>query len=299
MLLRDLDCVTCGSKSYKVRYAPRLPEAGALNFSARRPNERYHARIVECATCGQIYSSPFLADDLIRDLYLRAHYIEEPQLENMMADYVSEFEAAFGNQSKTTLRVLEIGCGSGFFLRELQVRGYRGLQGIEPSQQAVLRADPNIRDHIRNEFFGPDSFASGSFDVVCCFQVIDHMPDPASFLRWIHDVLASQGRFLTINHNIRSLLSRVLGERCPMYDIEHVYLFDRSTMPRLLQNSDFAVLKCRALRNSYTLDYALKMFPLPALLKRSVKRLLDATGVSKASVRFPGGNMITVAQKIS
>ena len=53
-----------------------------------------------------------------------------------------------------------------------------------------------------------------------------------------------------------------------MYDIEHIYLFDKRTVSRLLQNNGYDVIAVRNTPNSYTLSYALKMFPLPGALKR-------------------------------
>jgi hypothetical protein len=53
---------------------------------------------------------------------------------------------------------------------------------------------------------------------------VQHSDDP----HFLHR--ARLPRFLVIllllNHNLRSWFPRVLGERCPMYDIEHIYLFD-------------------------------------------------------------------------
>ena len=297
MLLRDLNCVTCGSANYSIRYEARLPDIEHLNFSARRPGQHYHPRIVVCQECGQIFSNPYFTDHVIVDLYRTAKYISEPQLGNMTADYLREFEAALGNRPKYELRVLEVGCASGFFLDALRKRGYRSLQGIEPGEEAVSLSAKEIRPHIRNEFFGPDSFAAGSFDVVCCFQVMDHMPNPAAFAQAVYKVLAEGGLFLTVNHDIRAPITRLLGERSPMYDIEHIYLFDQSTIQRLFRNAGFSVLACRSLYNSYTLDYALKMFPLPSPLKTAAARRLSALGLADLSIRVPGGNMVTVGHK--
>ena len=295
--MRELTCATCGCADYKVRYEARLPDIDTLNFSARRPGRHYHPRIVECRRCGQIYSNPFFSEELIARLYRDAGYISEPQLANMTRDYVSEFKRAVGPRAGEDLRVLEVGCGDGFFLRALHQAGYRSLRGIEPGQDAVGRAAPDIKPLIINDFLGPDTFPVGSFDVVCCFQVMDHLPEPATFAGIIRGLLAPGGIFLAINHDIRAPITRLLGERSPMYDVEHVYLFDRSTMRRLLVNAGFTVLTCRPLHNSYTMDYILKMFPLPAFVKRGVHAMLVALGMTTASVRVPGGNMVTIAHR--
>jgi len=80
-----------------------------------------------------------------------------------------------------------------------------------------------------------------------------------------------------------------------MFDVEHIYLFDRSTMRMLLERAGFDDIKCQPLSNSYTLDYALKMFPLPSAIKGGVGTLLTSLRLSSLSIRVPGGNMVTRA----
>lgn len=133
--------------------------------------------------------------------------------------------------------------------------------------------------------------------MVCCFQVMDHIAEPAVFLRAVHSTLAKDGIFLAINHDIRSPITRLLGERSPMYDIEHIYLFDRSTIRKLFVNCGFDVLECRTLYNSYTFDYALKMFPFPPQLKKTAAMLLKIFGLSRRGMRVAGGNMVTIGRK--
>src|SRR5262249_20202819 len=204
---------------------------------------------------------------------------------------------ALGTRPREDVRVLEIGCADGFFLKALKQAGYRLLQGVEPGEKAVAAAPPDIRPHILNDFFHTNNFPAGSFDAVCCFQIMDRLPDPAGFVRSVYNVLAPGGIFLAINHDIRAPLTRLLGERSPMYDIEHVFLFDRSTMKILVEKAGLTSVACEALFNSYTLDYAIKMFPLPEVLKRWVGTALATLRLSSISLRIPGGNMVTVARR--
>jgi SAM-dependent methyltransferase len=296
-MLHELSCTTCNGNDYVVRYEARLPQMDALDFAARRAGRRFHPRIVQCRDCGQVYSNPYFDDQLLVRLYRDARYITEPQLENMTRDYLREFGRAVGPAANNKdLRVLEVGCADGFFLSALKRAGYRSVKGIEPGREAVSRAAEDIRPHIVNDFFGPDTFPPETFDVVCCFQVMDH-PSPAASMRAVHRVLTQGGVFLAINHDIRAPITQLLGERSPMYDVEHIYLFDRSTITRLLSNAGFDVMESRSLTNSYTLDYALKMFPFPTFFKTMLGAVLSAAGMSSLSLRVPGGNIVTIGRR--
>jgi SAM-dependent methyltransferase len=269
----------------------------SLDFSARRNPQKYHARVVECRHCGLIYSNPYFDEAALRLLYREAAYIDEKQLENMGADYAREFFRAAVVLDRSA-QILEIGCANGFFLEKLCRAGYQNLRGVEPGKDAVSKAPPIIRDRIVNDFFQPTLFAPKSFDVVCCFQIFDHLPDPGQFLADVRSLLRPSGLLIAINHNIRALITRILGERSPMYDIEHIYLFDKSTIRRLFVANGFEVTRVSGLSNSYTFAYAVKMFPLSSRLKTGIVQMLKGL-LADVSLRIPAGNMVTVGRKRS
>jgi 2-polyprenyl-3-methyl-5-hydroxy-6-metoxy-1,4-benzoquinol methylase len=78
-------------------------------------------------------------------------------------------------------RVLEIGCGKGDFLTKLRDAGHEGI-GLEINDKAIRLGTASGHDIRRGTI---EEFAAGCdtpFDVVCAFQVLEHVTDPLSFL---------------------------------------------------------------------------------------------------------------------
>lgn len=123
-------------------------------------------------------------------------------------------------------RVLEIGCGEGVIAR--QIRGRR-VVGMDISRRALLRARGLAPD-------GPDflqgsadrlPFRNGSFECVCAFEVVEHLPEPLidSFLSEMARVCVPGGWVAVSTPNLSSFwlaLFRGLGFRNP----EHIHEMD-------------------------------------------------------------------------
>lgn len=80
------------------------------------------------------------------------------------------------------LRVLDVGCGDGFYTWELARRGQvTSIIGIDPSQSAIAFAKKHFR-HTRVSFQVADGeklpFRDNSFDIVHLRGVLHHMPNP-------------------------------------------------------------------------------------------------------------------------
>ncbi|MBI2885246.1 MAG: methyltransferase domain-containing protein [Candidatus Omnitrophica bacterium] len=103
-------------------------------------------------------------------------------------------------------RVLEVGFGEGYgshWMADLarEVVGIDIVAGNVPRAQARYQR-PNLQ--FRHMDATALDFPSGSFDVVCSFQVIEHVPEPQllAYLREIFRVLTPQGVFCVSTLNL-------------------------------------------------------------------------------------------------
>lgn len=79
-------------------------------------------------------------------------------------------------------RVLEIGCGNGYFLKKIKEKGATGL-GLELNDEAI-RAGQKLGVEIRNEPLADHARThAGQYDLVCAFQVFEHVDEVGKFFR--------------------------------------------------------------------------------------------------------------------
>ena len=80
-------------------------------------------------------------------------------------------------------RILEVGCGKGAFLRSLrEIKGVETATGLELNQQAVGDACASGLDVCNRPLSELRASNEGFFDVVCSFQVLEHVTQPRQFL---------------------------------------------------------------------------------------------------------------------
>jgi SAM-dependent methyltransferase len=265
-------------------------------FSARRLPDRIHYRIVRCRGCGLVRSDPVVDQTLIRELYARSTFDYADEVGGLRITYGRSL-ARLARHGAGKDALLEIGGGNGFFLEEAVKQGYRQVTGVEPSQDAIDRASPSVRPHLIRDVIRPGLFDESSFDVVCVFHVFDHLPDPGATLDECYRLLRPGGLFLCVCHDVAAPSSRLLGERSPIVDVEHTYLYSQATASRIFRQHGFEIAAVGALWNVYPVSYLVRLLPVPSRLKIVSLGALKTTGIGKLHVVLPLGNLELVARK--
>jgi SAM-dependent methyltransferase len=191
-------------------------------------------------------------------------------------------------------KALDIGAADGAFLRELRAHGFTDVVGVEPSAAPVRAAADDVRPYIRQELFDGDLFPPGTFGLVSCFQTIEHVYEPRALLEAIHRVLAPGGTAFLIAHDVEALSARLLGSKSPIFDIEHMQLFNRRSLRFLLERTGFTGVRVFPIWNAYPLSYWVKLFPLPMPLKLRALAALERgplRALGNRLVAVPAGNL--------
>lgn len=296
----DTSCLFCDDDDAEELFPERL-NAQVLEaaFSARRRPDNTHYRIVRCGKCGLVRSNPIFEEKTLNNLYRKSGFTYPFEASDAALTYKALLVRALDRTVPSGAKgnnLLEIGCGNGAFLELAAAMGFE-VKGVEPSSDAVNSAPSSIRNAILTDCFEGNLFGEGQFGWVCCFHVIDHLAAPDEFLEQCLRIIAPGGYALFVCHNVNAFSSRLLGEKSPIVDIEHIYLFSIDTLARLFKKAGFEVVQSRPLKNKYRLDYWLKMAPFPRSLGRAVEGIAAMLCLSGMRIGIHAGNQWILARK--
>ena len=257
-------------------------------FSARRLPDRKYYQWVRCNECG-LYRSDPISDIDLSELYKKSNFDYSNELHGLSNSYKKIVLKTCQKPSGKTL--VEIGGGNGFFLQEALDIGFKSVIEIEPSVNAYNSAKSELKKFFIVDMLKPGLIEDGIADIVVIFHVLDHLTDPLEVLSLVYRMLKPGGSICIAVHNVNSVSAKVLGNKSPIFDVEHTYLYSKSTIKKLLAEAGFKKTRASHYKNSYSLRYIIHLIPLSYKLK---KKLLDSRISHKlfnVRITVPLGNM--------
>lgn len=263
--------------------------------------------IRQCDRCGLVQLVPAPSSETLHALYQDPAYFAGggasgySEYGSQEREYVRTFSEDVGRLARFVPagRVLDVGCGYGFFLKCALDAGYDAY-GIDVSPAAVTHAS---RLHPGRVSLGSLEDAPGlgpaTFHAIFASHVVEHLLDPAAFLRAAALRLEPGGVVMLVTPNVKSLLSRVSGVRWVSFKIpEHVAYYDPGTISELLRRSGFEPRAIDSAYQHYALPYvAARVRELLQPVSRLVPPLERLPGLHDACVRVTSGSMRVIAAR--
>lgn len=157
--------------------------------------------IIHCNLCGFRHVVPLPDPTTLAASYRENYYTEtkptfllhasedQDWAELAQNDRLDVFERLLGPPRR---RLLDVGCGPGYFLTTAKSRGWRVL-GIEPSRAAAAYARGMGVEVVEGVFSAETAAGLGRFDAVHLNNVLEHVADPIAILQAARDLISPGG----------------------------------------------------------------------------------------------------------
>lgn len=213
-----------------------------------------------CSACGFAW----IPQGVMRVATGRSIYEEDIRRFDDSADYykdASTVDAAreklawVRSHARPSGRLLDVGANFGYFAKEASA--FYDVIGLEPGAGLVAWGREHLQAPLEvGSVYDDHPEFVGQFDAVTLFDVIEHVPDPRAALERCLSYLAPGGRLFLSTPDAGSAMAGLLGSGWYYIDyVEHIALFNRANLGRLLTDVGMTVTGVRTFGRQYRFSY--------------------------------------------
>ncbi len=205
--------------------------------------------ILRCSACHSFYLSPQPTADYLNEAYSSSYYGEgEQKFKGFIQKGIHYFIARRARRLNQMIgpdaKVLDIGCGSGYFLKSMLDTGSIEAHGIELPGKSAERASKVPGINLKIGKLEKGDFPTESLDMVTMFHVFEHLDQPAQTLETISKILKKGGYLYLSCPNVASWQSRLFkGNWFHLDPPRHLFLMPPAAIKEHLEKLGFTTVK--------------------------------------------------------
>ena len=212
----------------------------------------------KCQACSLVFTSPRLNADGLNMLYNNDY-----ETSSESSQYCSRVHGSATEYAALTKLVcefvpgggtiLDVGCGEGNLLAQLDNLNIYKLQGVEVSEPASIKARARgFKVHIGS--INGEALRAENFDAVTMVYVLEHVPEPVDTLKAARRLLVKDGVLIVAvpNYNYLKLLYTgpinliLRGKATSLMAGEHLFNYTPRTFEALAHQAGFRVVKWKS-----------------------------------------------------
>jgi SAM-dependent methyltransferase len=145
--------------------------------------------------------------------------------------------------------LLDLGCSSGSFLESMKGEPWK-LYGIEMSAEGAKTAEERSKARVFVGDILEAPFPQESFDVVTCFDVLEHLYEPRRVMARVGEWLKPGGIFYVLVPNVNSAEARVFGSYWHGLELpRHLFHYSPASLKFLAESAGLRGVSLETRRN--------------------------------------------------
>jgi len=285
---------------------PACPLCKVDHPSCKLKYKKYGFSIYRCGVCSIMFVNPLPSMEKIFDIYKSSYFqrgnkynfnhkikISDPNWHNDVN------KISFVKNFKSSGTLLDVGCGMGGFLNVARESGFT-VTGIEISKYASDFVKSELEMMVYNTDLSTAGFRSESYDIVCMWDVIEHLHDPHKTLQEIYRILKPGGYLFISTGDTGSIWARITGYFWHLLTPpQHLFYFNKKNLNDLLVLKGFDVIKTIYDGKCVTLEFIVfKLIEAVGPVFHFLKIIITKLGLNKKKITINLHDiMTTVARK--
>jgi len=246
--------------------------------------------VYKCVNCGLGFLDPRPDQNELQDLYRNgyfvSHYSKRLNVDSHeMKRRISQEEhrIKFFFDLKRHGRILDIGCGMGYFLYACRARGYI-VEGMDISRDSSTYARSELKIPVTTGSIEEINFEVSSIDIITMWHVLEHTHDPRKYLTKAWNWLKPEGLLIVDVPNYEGLDAKKVWDRWDGWDLPyHLYHFTPKTLIDMLLRHGFKPYRDKDYHSQY--------------IKEKLKKILFSNFFARVIAKCYSGQSFAVVAK--
>jgi 2-polyprenyl-3-methyl-5-hydroxy-6-metoxy-1,4-benzoquinol methylase len=203
-----------------------------------------------CRQCNFLFTNNFPSNNSMGKYYDDLKYISHSDIKKGFINKLYHFVRAYmikrklnfvcKQSKKKTGKILDVGCGTGYFLNEAKRKGWE-TYGIEKNERAGKMAIEHFDLYVKPEHHIYE-FPKACFDVITLWHVLEHLEDLNEIMGKIYDLLSPDGIVVIAVPNCSSYDAKHYKTYWAGYDVpRHLWHFTPRTMELFVKKFKFNI----------------------------------------------------------
>lgn len=214
--------------------------------------------IYQCINCGYARTTPALKKNKIASLYSKYYplsKVDSSELKKSVKINSKFINWIKGNTHQAHLyatrgsNVLDIGSGTGRSLIEIKKLGAQAY-GVDPDPKAE-RVAKELKLNFVKGFITDNPYPNIKFNYITATQVLEHEPNPDTFLKAVRNKLVSDGVVIFSFPNIDSIYRKIFTSSWLHWHVPyHISFFSLNSIRLLAERNGFKVTKTKTVTSN-------------------------------------------------